>query len=168
LTGLEHAALANWYRAGDDVPLGRFAPPNLPSLNSEANAVAPMSRPVNTPPLFQEHHVAQLIERLAEPGCSAAARASGWDLVHQLRQEIARRVDEPAERTPRGRNQFTKAALGRTIDIAREKGIDRIEVELPGGGRFVLPVSKQDKQTEPDHQKNEWDEMYGTDPAETR
>jgi len=29
-------------------------------------------------------------------------------------------------------------------------------------------VSKQDKQTEPDHQKNEWDEMYGTDPAETR
>jgi hypothetical protein len=101
---------------GNNVTPGRVVPPTLPGLNSEANAVAPMSRFLNepprlpgstaghTPPLFQPHHVAQLIERLAEPGLSAAARAEGWALVHQLRQAISSRrsrkprVDKPAER----------------------------------------------------------------------
>ena len=62
-------------------------------------------------------------------------------------------------RKSRGRNQFTKAGLGRLIDVGRQKGVPQITLELPGGSRAVLPLS-QDNQ-EPS-QKNEWDEeLYG-------
>jgi hypothetical protein len=52
---------------------------------------------------------------------------------------------DKTKRAPRGRSQFTKVALGRAIDVARAKGIDRVEVELPGQSRIVLTgiVSKQ-------------------------
>jgi hypothetical protein len=67
---------------------------------------------------------------------------------------------------PCGRNQFTKAALGRAIDVARQKGVDRVEVELPGQSRIVLTgiVNKQEPP-----QKNEWDqELYGNNPPPVR
>jgi hypothetical protein len=68
-------------------------------------------------------------------------------------------------RGSRGRNQFTKAALSRAVDVARQKGIDHVEVEIPGGSKIVFKgiVHKQDKQ-EPSSQSttNEWDEaIYG-------
>ena len=60
-------------------------------------------------------------------------------------------------RGSRGRNQFTKAALSRAVDVARQKGIDQLTLELPGGGRIILPLG-QDKPS----QSNEWDEaLYG-------
>ena len=39
---------------------------------------------------------------------------------------------------PRGRNQFTKAALARACDVALAKGFDRVEVELPGGKSRII------------------------------
>jgi hypothetical protein len=45
---------------------------------------------------------------------------------------------DKTKRAPRGRSQFTKVALSRAIDVARAKGIDRVEVELPGQSRIVL------------------------------
>jgi hypothetical protein len=47
--------------------------------------------------------------------------------------------------THRGRNQFTKAALSRAVDVARQKGIDHVEVEIPGGSRIIFKgiVNKQ-------------------------
>jgi hypothetical protein len=64
----------------------------------------------------------------------------------------------------RGRTQFTKAALSRAVDVAREKGINQLTLELPGGGRIILPLG-QDKPS----QKNEWDEaLYGEDKAAVR
>ena len=56
--------------------------------------------------------------------------------------------------SPRGRNQFTKAALSRAIDVARQKGVDRVEVEIPGGSKIVFKgiVHKQDEQ-EPSQDK---------------
>ena len=47
--------------------------------------------------------------------------------------------------SPRGRNQFTKAALSRAVDVARQKGIDHVEVEIPGGSKILFKgiVSKQ-------------------------
>ena len=60
-------------------------------------------------------------------------------------------------RGSRGRTQFTKAALSRVVDVARQKGIDQLTLELPGGGRIILPLG-QDKPS----QGNEWDEaLYG-------
>ena len=47
----------------------------------------------------------------------------------------------------RGRNQFTKAALSRAVDVARLKGIDQLTLELPGGGRIILPLGR-DKPTD--------------------
>jgi hypothetical protein len=68
---------------------------------------------------------------------------------------------------PRGRNQFTKAALGRVYDVALKKGAKQFTLELPGGGRITIPVGDQDKQ-EPS-QKNEWDEeLYGKNPPPVR
>jgi hypothetical protein len=64
----------------------------------------------------------------------------------------------------RGRTQFTKAALSRAVDVARQKGINQLTLELPGGGRIILPLG-QDK---PSQKKNEWDEALGTDPAKAR
>jgi hypothetical protein len=48
-------------------------------------------------------------------------------------------------RGSRGRTQFTKAALSRAVDVARQKGIDHVEVEIPGGSKIVFKgiVSKQ-------------------------
>jgi hypothetical protein len=67
-------------------------------------------------------------------------------------------------RGSRGRNQFTKAALSRVVDVARQKGIDQLTLELPGGGRIILPLGR-DKPS----QKNEWDEaLYGEDKAAVR
>jgi hypothetical protein len=45
----------------------------------------------------------------------------------------------------RGRSQFTKAAIRRAIETARETGVDRVEVEIPGGSKIVFKglVSKQ-------------------------
>jgi hypothetical protein len=45
-------------------------------------------------------------------------------------------------RGSRGRNQFTKAALSRAVDVARQKGIDRVEVEIPGGSRIIFPLGR--------------------------
>jgi len=50
-------------------------------------------------------------------------------------------------RGSRGRNQFTKAALSRAVDVARLKGIDQLTLELPGGGRIILPLGR-DKPTD--------------------
>jgi hypothetical protein len=52
-------------------------------------------------------------------------------------------------RKPRGRNQFTTAALRRAVKVARETGVDRVEVELPGGSRFILPVKQGGEENEP-------------------
>jgi hypothetical protein len=41
-------------------------------------------------------------------------------------------------RTPRGRSQFTKAALARACDVALAKGFDRVEVELPGSKSRII------------------------------
>jgi hypothetical protein len=41
-------------------------------------------------------------------------------------------------RTPRGRSQFTKAALARACDVAIAKGFNRVEVELPGGKSRII------------------------------
>jgi hypothetical protein len=41
-------------------------------------------------------------------------------------------------RTPRGRSQFTKAALARACDVAIAKGFNRVEVELPGGKSKII------------------------------
>jgi hypothetical protein len=48
-------------------------------------------------------------------------------------------------RGSRGRNQFTKAAIRRAIETARETGVDRVEIELPGQSRIIFKgiVSKQ-------------------------
>jgi hypothetical protein len=48
-------------------------------------------------------------------------------------------------RGSRGRTQFTKAALCRAVDVARQKGIDHVEVEIPGGSKIIFKgiVSKQ-------------------------
>jgi hypothetical protein len=45
----------------------------------------------------------------------------------------------------RGRTQFTKSALSRAVDVARQKGIDHVEVEIPGGSKIIFKgiVSKQ-------------------------
>jgi hypothetical protein len=48
---------------------------------------------------------------------------------------------------PRGRSQITKTAFRRVIDIAREKGVPQLTLELPGGSKVILPLS-QDKQTD--------------------
>jgi hypothetical protein len=47
--------------------------------------------------------------------------------------------------SPRGRTQFTKAAIRRAIETARETGVDRVEIELPGQSRIIFKdiVSKQ-------------------------
>jgi hypothetical protein len=47
----------------------------------------------------------------------------------------------------RGRNQFTKAALERLIEVGRKKGISQLTLVLPGGSKVVLPLG-QDKQTD--------------------
>jgi hypothetical protein len=50
------------------------------------------------------------------------------------------------------------------VDVARQKGIDQLTLELPGGGRIILPLGR-DKPS----QKNEWDEaLYGEDKAAVR
>jgi hypothetical protein len=48
-------------------------------------------------------------------------------------------------RKPRGRNPFTTTALRRAVHVARETGVDRVEVELPGQSRIILSgiVSKR-------------------------
>jgi hypothetical protein len=70
-------------------------------------------------------------------------------------------------RKMRGRNQFTKAALGRARDVAREKGFNRVEIELPGGEtRIVLSKSKTANRDRDEGGHNEWDtELYGKDKA---
>jgi hypothetical protein len=63
----------------------------------------------------------------------------------------------------RGRTQFTKSALSRAVDVARQKGISQLTLELPGGGRIILPLG-QDKPSQ-----NEWDEaLYGEDKVAVR
>jgi hypothetical protein len=66
----------------------------------------------------------------------------------------------------RGRNQFTKAAIRRAIETARETGVDRVEIELPGQSRIVFTgIASKQKPS----QKNEWDEaLYGEDKAAVR
>jgi hypothetical protein len=54
----------------------------------------------------------------------------------------------------RGRNQFTKSALSRAVDVARLKGIDQLTLELPGGGRIILPLG-QDKPTADDEKPDD-------------
>ena len=46
----------------------------------------------------------------------------------------------------RGRTQFTKSALSRAVDVARLKGIDHVEIEIPGGSRIIFKgiVHKQE------------------------
>ena len=62
-------------------------------------------------------------------------------------------------RKSRGRNEFTKAGLGRLIDVGRLKRVPQLTLELPGRNRAVFLLS-QDNQ-EPS-QKNERDEeLYG-------
>jgi hypothetical protein len=69
---------------------------------------------------------------------------------------------------PRGRNLFTKTNVRRAIDIAREAGLDRVEVET-GAGKFVFPVNTRGDAARQDQpQKNEWDEAYGADKTEAR
>jgi hypothetical protein len=53
---------------------------------------------------------------------------------------------------PRGRNQFTKAALARACDVAIKKGFNRVEVELPDGKSKIIlsgitSQSQRDRQT---------------------
>ena len=59
-------------------------------------------------------------------------------------------------RKPRGRNLFTKTNVRRAIDIAREAGLDRVEVET-GAGKFVFPVNTHGDAARPDqpHDKPE-------------
>jgi len=73
-------------------------------------------------------------------------------------------------RVSRGRNQFTKAALGRGLDMARKKGIPRVDVELPGGSRLVFHITsnKQGTAAKAAEVTNEWDEEYGANQAEVR
>ena len=62
-------------------------------------------------------------------------------------------------RKQRGRNLFTKAAIRRAIDAARESGVDRIEVELPGQSRIVFTgiASKQGEREAPyGNELDEW------------
>jgi hypothetical protein len=69
---------------------------------------------------------------------------------------------------PRGRNLFTKTNVRRAITIAREAGLDRVEVETDAG-KFVFPVNtcgEAARQDEP--QTNEWDMEYGADQAKAR
>jgi hypothetical protein len=65
-------------------------------------------------------------------------------------------------RKPRGRNPFTTTALRRAVNVARETGIERVEVELPGGSRLVFPItSKQEGDAaRQDQPHNPWDEVY--------
>jgi hypothetical protein len=52
---------------------------------------------------------------------------------------------DKTKRAPRGRNQFTKSALDRAIDVARKNKINRVEVEIPGGSKIIFQgiLSKQ-------------------------
>jgi hypothetical protein len=71
-------------------------------------------------------------------------------------------------RKPRGRNLFTKTNVRRAIDIAREAGLDRVEVET-AAGRYVFPVNRKGDATRQDEpQQNEWDQAYGTGKTEVR
>ena len=49
----------------------------------------------------------------------------------------------------RGRNLFTKTNVRRAIDIAREAGLDRVEVETEAG-KFVFPVNTHGDAARPD------------------
>jgi hypothetical protein len=48
-------------------------------------------------------------------------------------------------RVPRGRNLFTKAAVRRAIDAARECGVDRLEIDSRDG-RIILTGITTNKQ----------------------
>jgi hypothetical protein len=45
---------------------------------------------------------------------------------------------DKAKRAPRGHNQFSLAALRRAVKVAREAGVDRVEIEIPGQSRITL------------------------------
>ena len=61
-------------------------------------------------------------------------------------------------RGSRGRNQFTKAALSRAVDVARQKGIDHVEVEIPGGSKIIFKgiVSKDNQETPQSKELDQW------------
>jgi hypothetical protein len=108
--------------------LGRFVPPNLPGLNSEANAVAPMSR------VFIAHQTqdAQRVKQLVA-WCSAKA---GWD--DQLLPPIQpppmtrarKRVDEPAERVTLGQAAAILGLKHRKLQGMAQRG------EIPGAAKI--------------------------------
>jgi hypothetical protein len=72
------------------------------------------------------------------------------------------------KRSPRGRNQFTKAALDRAFTAARKHKIDQVEVEIPGGSKIIFKGIAS-KQAEEKTEHNEWDEeLYGKNPPPVR
>jgi hypothetical protein len=55
------------------------------------------------------------------------------------------------------------------VDVARQKGIDRLTLELPGGSRIILPLDQGNPSSSATSQKNEWDEaLYGEDQTSVR
>ena len=56
----------------------------------------------------------------------------------------------------RGRSQFTKAALSRAVDVAREKGIDHVEVEIPGGSKIVFKGIVHKQEPSQDKELDQW------------
>jgi hypothetical protein len=73
-------------------------------------------------------------------------------------------------RRSRGRNQFTIAALRRAVNVARQAGVDRVEIEIPGESRIILTgITSEASRTSGPAEVNEWDEeLYGKNPPPVR